>query len=266
MKKFMVLLQLIPTSSQCLEEEDKLHMLGKDLTQKHTHWLKRTIKILEKVESMRKSTVSPQLIPTSSQCQEEEDKLHMLVKVQIQKHIHWLKLKRMLKILEKAESMRKSMVSPQLIPTFSQCQEEEDKLHMLDKDLTQKHTHWLKRTIKILEKVESMRKSTVSPQLIPTSSQCQEEEDKLHMLDKDLTQKHTHWLKRTIKILEKEVLMKKSMVSLQLILMFSQCQEEEDKLHMLVKVQIQKLIHCLKKWTLLIIKTLDLMFLLQLTI
>merc|ERR1712083_1208957 len=114
-KKFMVLLQLIPTSSQCLEEEDKLHMLGKDLTQKHTHWLKRTIKILEKVESMRKSTVSPQLIPTSSQCQEEEDKLHMLVKVQIQKHIHWLKLKRMLKILEKAESMRKSMVSPQLI-------------------------------------------------------------------------------------------------------------------------------------------------------
>ena len=75
------------------------------------------------------------------------------------------------------------------------------------------------------------------------SSQCQEEEDKPHMLVKDPTQKHIHWAKRMLEILEKVELMKKYMVLHQPILTFFHYQEEEDKLHMLVKDPIQKPTH-----------------------
>jgi len=49
-------------------------------------------------------------------------------------------------------------------------------------------------------------------------------------------------LKSTKKILEKEILMKKFMELLQLILMFFQCQEEEEKLLMPPMDQVKNLI------------------------
>merc|ERR1712110_903461 len=80
---------------------------------------------------------------------------------------------------------------------------------------------------KILEKEILMKKFMVLLQLTPTFFQCQEEEDKLLMLQMDQERKLTHSLKETRKILVKETLMKKFMVLLLLILTFSQSQEEE---------------------------------------
>ena len=157
------------------------------------------------------------------------------------------------KTLEKEILMKKFMELPQLIPMFSQCQEEEDKLHMPTMDQAKNLTHLSKELIitiiidqrKTLEKETSMKKYMELLLLIPTFSQCQEEEDKPHMPTMDQERNLTHWPKKreTRKILVKETSMKKFTVLLQLTLMSSQSQEEEDKLHMLTMDQVRKLIH-----------------------
>merc|ERR1719238_2108628 len=51
------------------------------------------------------------------------------------------------KTLEKEILMKKFMELPQLIPMFSQCQEEEDKLHMPTMDQAKNLTHLSKELI-----------------------------------------------------------------------------------------------------------------------
>merc|ERR1712100_85844 len=114
----MVLLLLTPTPSQCQEEEDKPHMPTMDQEKNLTHSLKELIitttimtkKILEKETLMRKYMVLLLLTLTSSQCQEGEDKPLMLIMDQTQNLTHWLKLKKIRKILVKVTLMKKFMV------------------------------------------------------------------------------------------------------------------------------------------------------------
>jgi hypothetical protein len=53
-------------------------------------------------------------------------------------------IKKIREILVKEESMKKFMELPQPTPMSSHSQEEEDKLHMLDKDPIQKLILWFK--------------------------------------------------------------------------------------------------------------------------
>jgi len=248
-------------------------MLQMDQERNPTHSLNTitiiTEKILVKVTLMKKFTESLQLIPMSSQCQEEEDKQLMPTTDQERNPTHSMKelitITETRKTLEKEESMKKSTELLQLILTFSQCQEEEDKKLMLTMDLEKNLTHlWREKT---LVKEVLMKKFTVLLLLIPMFSQCQEEEDKRLMPTMDPVKNLTHWSKEPKKILVKVTLMKKFTELLPLILMFFQCQEEELHFHMQTTEQMSMLIHylSLKKVILRISKS-ELMFIQLLTI
>jgi hypothetical protein len=214
---------------------------------------REALKILVKVAWMRASTLSQVKTPTSSHSQEEEDKLHMITMDPTRSLTPSLKkliatiiiITETRKISVKVTLMRRFMELLLLILMFFQCQEEEDKLPMPTMDQERKPIHSMRELItrETLEKEILMRRFTELLLLILMFFQCQEEEDKPLMPTMAPERRLIHLLRDLKKILEKETSMKKFMVSLLLILTFSQCQGEEDKQPMPTMDPERKLTH-----------------------